>query len=415
MHLLAIMITFNRGEAVYIIGRLSFLFSRPLYLLIVNHFFGNEVAALLAAAFLVSAVLLTVLAVDSHRVYYARYFGTERSNAAFGFSRHIFSQILLSLLGIALCVGYFGLSEHHWLAAFAAALFFVTEKLADEILRFTLFERARSLWGWLMIRRLAPQFLLFGCIVLLSPDRGAAGWMFILALALGNMIAFVPRVPATAVGRLFAHGRSQFVQLRSAIRLIMRSWQLWALSLAAAFSGYNDRLIVLFAKKDDLAIFTLLIVSMSVIQTAVEYFYLSQKRREILEGSINFSDVIKSKSFIRIVVVSMFVGLVISVLNIYLYSNAPKIPAILFLFIAITQISLAATLISREIVYWNNQINAALKVEIIYLSIVTTAFLVISTLGLNYLWMLACSAFALMLRLALFARITPARTTIQFH
>lgn len=408
------MITFNRNEAVYVVGRVAFLFSRPLFLLVANQFFGNGVAALIAAAFLVSAMLLTLLAVDSHRIYYARHFGTLGENAAFGFSRHVFSQAILSIVGVTLCIGYFGFMEGKWFAAAAAALFFVTEKLADEILRFTLFERARALWGWLMIRRLVPQFLMFGCIVLIAPASSAAGPLLILALAGGNLISFVPRVPGAAIYRLTKHTRSLLLHGSAALRLILGSGQLWALSLAAAFSSYNDRLIVLFAKKENLAIFTLLIVSLSMIQNAVEYFYLSQKRRDILEGKVNFLKVISSKSYIFIVLFSTLFGILTAFANIYFYKDAPDVPVVLFFFIAVSQISLATTLVAREVVYWNNQIKAALKVEVTYLSIITTSFLALSFLEMGYLWLLAAAASALIVRLVMFAKIVPERAPIKF-
>jgi len=76
------MTTSRLGELSYLAGRAASLGSRPAYLLICNHFFGNAVATILASVILVAAMLNAVAGVDSHRIYYARHFGDAPGSAA---------------------------------------------------------------------------------------------------------------------------------------------------------------------------------------------------------------------------------------------------------------------------------------------------------------------------------------------
>jgi hypothetical protein len=409
------MAIFSRAEALYISGRIAFLISRPLYLLIANAFFGNDVAASLAAAYLVSAVLMTGTAVDPHRIYYARFFGDTNQPAGFGFSRFVFSHMLLSALGILLCFTYAIRSDAGWLFGAALSLFFITEKLADEVLRFTIFEDNRAKWGGLMLKRLTPQYLLFGGVIVLLPDTSQAALLLVFSLALGNVIAFVGCIPGRQISRLFANWAMIRGQLRSAVRMILSSWNIWLLSLATTTGSYVDRIIVLLSDNKILAIFTILATIFSIVQTCVEYFYLSYNRRNILSGKIKFFEAVFSKQFLITISLSLCLSIAASVVAMRLYGDEVTVNPFVFVTISTIQLCLATTMISREIIYWNNQIKQALSVEVKYLILLSAMFAALYALGAEYLSFMAAAALALTVRMLMFASIKPDRAEIVFR
>lgn len=405
------MTTSRLGELAYLTGRAASLGSRPAYLLICNHFFGNAVAAVFASVILVAAMLNAVAGVDSHRVYYARHFGDAEGSTARAYGRYIFSQLLVGFVGCCVCAGYFLFVEHSPWLALAAAAFVATERLADEVLRFTLFARARARWGWFMIVRVSAQMVLIGLVVLFRPSL-EAGALFALAMLGGNLIAFGRSIPLGFLARTAMHPWLIRKQVRAAIRLILGSGLIWVLSLSTMFSGYLDRLIVLASAKTDLAIFSLIVASLSLVQTAVDYFYFSQHRREFLEGRISFIAAVSSRAYRIVIGGALAVGLTLTVINILLYRGAPHVPVVAIGFVALIQVTLGTSLIVREIAYWNNQLKAILRVELIFLAAIGAIFAALYLARLDYVWLLPPAAAALLLRLFLFAHIKHERIPI---
>ena len=406
------MTTSRLGELSYLAGRAASLGSRPAYLLICNHFFGNAVATILASVILVAAMLNAVAGVDSHRIYYARHFGDAPGSAARAYGRYIFAQLLVGLTGCCVCIGYFVFVERSAWLVLAAAGFVATERLADETLRYMLFQRARAHWGRLMIVRIGAQMVLIGLVVLARPSVEAAA-CFALAMLAGNLVAFGRSIPFGFLRRTFARPWLVGGHVRAAIRLILNSGIIWVLSLATMFSGYLDRLIVLAASKTDLAIFSLIVASLSIVQTAIDYFYFSQHRREFLEGRISFFAAIRSRAYQFVIAGSLAVGLTLTAVNILLYRGAPHVPIVAIVFVALIQVTIGTSLIVREIAYWNNQLKAILRVEIIFFAAIGLIFATLYLAKLHYVWLLPPAAASLLLRLVLFARIKHERIPIS--
>lgn len=404
--------TSKRDEIAYLIGRAASLGSRPAYILICNHFFGNAVAAILAAVILVAAMLNAVAGVDSHRIYYARHFGDAVGSAARAFGRYIFAQLIVGGCACLAAAIYFLSVEHAVGLAISAALFVASERLADEVLRYNLFQRARARWGWHMIVRIGAQLTFITMAVVVAP-QAYAGTGITFAMFAGNIAAFSGAIPFCFLRRTFARPWLIAAQTRSAIHLLLRSGLIWVLSMATMFSGYLDRLIVLASAKTDLAIFSLIVASLSIVQTAVDYFYFSQHRREFLEGRISFVAAVTSRAYQFVILGSLAVGLTLTLVNIWLYRGAPHVPVAAILFVALMQITLGTSLIVREIAYWNNQLRAILRVEIVFFVAIAAIFAALYVAKLNYVWLLPPAAATLLLRLFLFARIEHERIPIS--
>lgn len=359
----------------------------------------------LASAFLVSALLGAVSAVDAHRVFYARRFGMAVGSVAQAYARYIFALALLTLLGFLVCIGYFLAVEGSILVGVFAALFFGSERLSDESLRYTLFERNRGGWGILALTRVLAQMAAIGLVALLQPETNGDA-LFILALAIGNLLAFSRKLPLKLAARCFRKLPSVGLHLKASLKLIFASGTLWLISLTAVFGAYLDRVIVLAANKQDIAIFTLVVASMSVVQNGVEYFYFSQRRRDFLEGTISLRDTLLSVSYWRIVLISLVIGGVLTLVSVALYEDAPEVPVAVLLLVAVVQVTLATSAIAREIIYWRNQLRALLHVEMAFLTMVGCIFGVLYFLNPNYVFLIAAGALALLVRLFLLSRVS---------
>jgi hypothetical protein len=406
------MIIFKRDEVLYLVGRALALLARPICLLLGNWLFGNAVATILASAFLVTAVLNILFGVDPHRPFYTRRFGSVPVDATRAFTRYFFAHILLGGAGMAACILYFRTVEQSTPLAILAGLFFLTERLADETLRFTLFQRQRGRWGRFMIERVMVQAVGVGMIMVIRPASGAPVWI-LLALTAGNLASFGRMLPGNLVLRCLRKPARIWSYVRSAALLIGRSGTIWLLSLAMAFGSYLERLIVLASRKDDLAIFSLIVTSLSVVQIGVDYFYFSQRRREFLEGAIDFRRALLSRTFGLVILGTLLSGSALMMVNVHLYKGAPHISWLAVVLVAIMQVTIASISIAREIAYWHNQLRAILRVEMIFFASVVAIFALLYLVHLNYVWLLIPAAGALLLRLVLLARIPHERLPIS--
>lgn len=406
------MIVFRQGDLVYLVGRALALGARPAFLLICNHFFGNVSAGILASVFLVSAVSNTVANVDSHRIYYARHFGDAEGLHVRTYILYVFSQLIVGAGAALGCAVYFWVVEGDGWLATISALFTLSERLADEALRFKLFQTARNAWGRLMIVRISVQSIMVGVVALSCPTTRASAY-FISAMFFGNIVAFWEYIPLRFIGRSVSGWRMATRHLSASLSLIRRSGTIWMLSLATMFSGYLDRLIVLTAAKTDLAIFTLIVSSLSIVQTAIDYFYFSPHRRDFLDGKINFWTAVRSQSFQIIVCSSLIVGLILAVLNISLYRGAPTVPFAVIALVAVIQVALGMSLIVREIAYWNNQLKAILRVEIVFLGLIALILGALGLFRLHYAWLVLAAMGAILLRLLMMLRISTRRLPIK--
>jgi hypothetical protein len=406
------MTIFRQDEFVYLVGRAAALGSRPAYLLLCNHFFGNSVAAIVASVFLISAVLNGMAGFDVHRTYYARHFGDAPGSAAKAYVQYTHAQLLICIVAMLFGGAFFLITGGSALLAVAGGIFAATERLADEVLRYALFNRARARWGWLMICRVGFQMKLIALVVILNPAVDAAA-LVACALLLGNAFAFGRYCPMHFFFRLARRIGLLSRRLREAFQHLALSSHLWFLSLATMMSGFLDRIIVLRANKDELAAFSLVVVSLAVVQNTVEYFYFSQRRRDFLEGTVRFDDVMRSRLFWMLVLGSLVVGLLLTAASAWLYRGGPEIGLVVVLLVAIEQVIIATSSIPREIAYWNNQIGKLIKIEMIFLALIALMFGFSLLVETEYVWLLAFATCALAARLILLAGVGRERISIM--
>ena len=88
-------------------------------------------------------------------------------------------------------------------------------------------------------------------------------------------------------------------------------------------------------------------------------------------------------------------------------------PIVAIVFVALIQVTIGTSLIVREIAYWNNQLKAILRVEIIFFAAIGLIFATLYLAKLHYVWLLPPAAASLLLRLVLFARIKHERIPIS--
>lgn len=370
------MVATMRDRIIYTVGRTCAVVTRPLCLFVANNYFSRSVAEGLAIAFLSSALALIGTAADPHRRFYIQRFATDPDVNGLTFYIYAVSLVLLGVLG-SIIVFAMGLHFTYSLAlAAASVVYFLSEKLADELLRLRLFERDFGAWGRASIMRSALQFL--GLAALLGVAVSAVpAWLLVLVLSIGNLAVFVPQLPLGFGRKLMARGYSTTTRLAyRAARSLLANRLLWVFTLITAGVGYLDRLVVLVLDKATLPLFMLVVMCFSVVQMAVDFYYVSQHRRDFLEQRISLGAAFTSREFLGSLVAGLTLAVIACIAVLRFSRNGPEFPFEYVLAISALQVLLAVVLVPQQILYWKQCIARMLRIEVTFWALFLGASLV---------------------------------------
>ncbi len=394
----------------YTVGRLSAVAARPLCLFLANNYLSQGTAASLAITILATSLALTLIAADTHRRYYVREFEVEKRSNYLLFYVYVTSLLLLSMLGavfVLVVVYYFTKSAE---VAAVATLYFAGEKLADELLRHKLFERAFTSWGSAATARGLLQVSGVLIAVMLGGHNVPAA-LIILILAASALTVFLPGTPVRLLRKFVSMRLSTIAHLaRRAIAAMWNGWMLWVIAVLGASVAYVDRIVALMVAKPLLPLFTLVVMAFSVLQMSVDFYYVSAHRTSFLQGRISIKRVFTSGSFLGSLLGGFAVGGVCCAVLLLLSKNGPDFPIAYVLAIALLQVSAALTAAPFQILYWRGELRRILLTEVGFWLLLLALVTLVKALGGSPAAMFAAVVGCALFRLTLYIVELPAAT-----
>lgn len=382
-----------RSEWGYIIGRGAAMASRPLMLLALNQWGGNELAASVAVVFLVTLLAMSISGFDTHRPFYRAYFSQFRvSGAGLSYRTYIASTALQIVIVSPLLLVFVGLQFGDSLLALLVTAYFASERLADESQRFLIFDGRRQEWGKrILIKSILQLAGVFVAVMLL---HSAATYLVVACLLVGNLVAYGSKL---SWHYLPWERKAWYVSLYSCLNQRL----FWILSVIGTLISYFDRVLVMFFQQSDMAVYTILVSCMSVVQNAVEYFFMSFRRRIILQGHLTLKGVFLCRGFYLILGGGTALGVVASVGTLWIYHGSQIDHIELVPIVLLTQLALAISMLMREIIYWNHRVQHLLILEIVFVvcSLFTAGLIRFN--GFGYEVVLAAMSIFFTLRMAL--------------
>jgi hypothetical protein len=380
-------------EWTYIAGRLAAMGSRPLILLMLNRWVGNDLASFVAVAFLVVMLGSALSSFDSHRHFYQVFFHAKR-NAG---SKSIFSIYCGAIIVQIFVVGPVLFSYTYYAFGDPAlgvlvAVFFASERLADEVQRFLIFKGKRHEWGSRILAKSILQVVGVGAsVALVGPavDQLVMGF-----LLLGNLVAYGSKLP-------WRYLPTQWSVWKRAFIASIEQRLYWVLSMVSTFISYQDRIVVMLFQHSDIAAYTILVSCLSIMQNSIEYFFISMRRKEILQGKILIQNVFVDKYFYTILCLAAVIGSIASILMLYIYENHHIRYTLMLPIVMFTQFSLSVCNVMREIIYWNYSVFRLILLEIGFIFSMVVAASVISGAGAGYEIILIINTCLLFIRMAL--------------
>lgn len=400
---------FDRSLILYTAGRLSAVASRPVLLFVTVNWLPAAAGGL-ATALLASSLAMGAAAAEPHRRFYRRYFRPGRANGV-AFFLYLASLGVMAALGSAFVFTLARLFAGSFVLAMASCVYFLSEKLVDEVLRFRLFEPRLDLWGGAALWRAVLQ--LAGVAILLRlAGRDTPAWAEVSVLAAGNLAAFLPQLPGKLWRNVrFRHGRAALWLVRRAVRWLSGNLELWILALLTGAGTYLDRLIGMLVDRAMFPIFLEVSMCMSVVQLLPSFYYFSRNRRAFLEGRVRPPDVLLGRGFWRSVASGLLFGGSATALALMFSAGGRSFPLPFVFLIATFQILLALVVVLREIPYWTGSIARMIRVEVVFFAMAGAAVVASQLLGLSASGLLALIIVCVACRVAMYAGLAPKAAT----
>lgn len=390
----------------YTAGQLSAVVSRPLALFLTNNYLSKETADGLAVVFLASTLGLAAIAADPHQRFYPRYFGTVGPVNGLPFFLYIGTLVLTMAAGLGfVLIIELGLTTP-LLVALTGCVYFLSEKLADELLRFRLFENRLGIWGWATIRRAALQLAAVGCLAYFLGEATPA-WMLVLAFTIGNLMVFLPEVPH-GIWRLLRPTRilTLICLVKRGWRWLAGNWTLWILALMTSGIAYLDRCVAVFVDRDLFPLFMLVSMCLSVVPTMVGAYFLNRNRRAFLERRFTAAGVLTSRQFLGLLGAGLLGGGMATATALAFSRNGDQFPIGYVLVIAVLQVLVAVIAGLREIPYWAGSIAPMLWIEGVFYLLAACALVIGWWAHLTAMWVFAAVVGCVMVRLIAYLAIS---------
>jgi len=367
-------------------------------LFLANGYLSPSDAQGLAVAMLMTSVAMVGTAADPHRSFYQRRFAVTPLPFAVTFHSYASAFVLLCGVGaVAVAAGTLVFSSVS--TAFAGAVLFLSDKIADEVLRLRLFEKSFSPWARLLIVRSLLQLGVFAALLIAATGRLSSA-SAVLVLAVANLLVFVPQLPPS-----FRRARGLIVAAitpRRGLRVLRENTTLWMVSLSGALVSYADRLFVLIIDASRLAEFMLIVMCFSMVQLAIDFFFLSRHRADFLQNRFRVRDVLIRPDFVGCVVGGLCAGAAALVLMRAWSPAPPQVPLSYVVLAASIQAAVGATIVPREIVYWAARLPSILAIEAAFVASLVGTVVIARVAGIEDSAVLGTCAALFWIRLLMF-------------
>lgn len=392
-------------NVIYTAGRFLTVITKPLCLYVINNYLSNEIAADVATAFIATAFSVAFISADPHRRFYQSFFTKYNTSTTLSFYSYIINIVFLIFLGCFCVIGLIQRSTNSTVLAISCIFYFVSEKIADEIFRFKLFERRLTMWGAIALARSTTQVTTLVLLMLLVVQRTQA-YQIIAAMALANFITFIVLIfflrepPYDVLVKLnLARLKIVMLLIPRSLRLLYIDWILWLMTIVAAGSRYLDRFIVLFIDQSALPIFSLVTMCFSIVPLSVDFFYTSRHRRDFLEHRIVAKNAFRSTRFNSTLFIPVIAAILATVFILSTANNAAEFPNAYVITIAFTNVSLAAISLPHQILYWTNCLPQIFIIDFSFLGLSSLAVFLGYRLNLSAVTLLWIAAILSVLRL----------------
>lgn len=351
---------------IYLFGRICAVVNKPLLILFTERFVDLSSANVLSELFVSTILISTLVNFDSHKNFYSLYFNqdfvsNDIADLTDSFSLYIsclIIQLAIAAAGIFVLLIILGQPIS---IAILGSFYLLSERVFDELQRFSIFDSSLTKLGFFYSLRLLVQVAILSFSSLFA---SISLYAIAIAVAISNM-SILLGLPVV----LFA---SFSVPSTSSVINTMRSnIDYWLLSVSGLLAQQGDKILVLLVDPQILASYYLMSSILSLIVNAVDFFVLVPFRSKLVNKSIlSVKAIISTRTLKLSLILSSLLSLIICII----FSFVTSMPFYysFLLPVLLIQLSSSLSLIIREYNYWNIASFQLLKDEWLY---VTSVFI----------------------------------------
>lgn len=348
----------------YLFGRILAVIVRPALLFITSNYIQVSVSVDLAICFLTSSLSFVVVSMDAHRLYYEYYFKEKRLLAAQQFIKYnintIFLLIFSCLFAFAFDVFY---AQKDVFFTINVIIYLVSEKIVDELLRFSLFEKRFYRWGKINLYRFL--FIIFFLLILGFCNSLNQSNLIIFSFSVSNFLITLPLLFRLKefFKKVYTIQQHSKDVIAKSIGSLKSNIIIWVFVLLSASTSYVDRLISLATIQNKLAAITIAATCFSLIQMGIDFFYVSAHRREFLENKLSITNTLLTRKFIKLYLATLTVSICFYGVIAFLSKAENRLDLHILIGLILMQSSIAINSIPQQILYWKDKLSKLIIVD----------------------------------------------------
>jgi hypothetical protein len=110
----------------------------------------------------------------------------------------------------------------------------------------------------------------------------------------------------------------------------------------------------------------LVVMSFSIVQLTLDFYYFSRYRRDFLERRVSLRAAFTHREFLLSFWIGLVMGAIVCAAVLRYSNNGAQFPWSYILVIAFLQTAVAVSIIPREILYWSDQLRRIMNIEFLF-------------------------------------------------
>lgn len=355
------MILKNTINFKYVFARTISIVYKPLILTYLSFISEKKLLNEFSIVFLFSTFALLGSSFSTYRDFYLykfnkknRIFNNRKTNMLL--SKYLNSLILITI-GIIIIFFFLALKNIFFLKLYIPIiLIFLIDKFWDEVQRYLIVKKDIRFWSFLTIAKKIITLISF----LISINQ--LFYDEILFFSILNFI-LIGLFYFYIIYKLNFNLSLYNFNLYTGCKYVIYHIRFLFFTIVVNSFSYLDRIVTYFFSLNDIGQITICSMTFSLLSALIYFFYVSEKRKEIIKNVITVSDFLKSKKFWKIFILGYFFCLILSI--VLKRFGIIELELSLIFLIGFVQLFCALGLLFIENFFWKKNYHVIITTDLI--------------------------------------------------
>lgn len=347
----------------YIFARAISVAYKPVILTYLSFISEKKLLNEFSIVFLFSTFALLGSSFSTYRDFYLYKFNKKKRIFNIRKNKTLLSKYLNSLIlitiGIIIIFFFLGLKNIFFLKLYIPIiLIFLVDKFWDEIQRYLIVKKDIRFWSFFTIAKKIITLISF----LISINQ-----LFYDKILFFSILNFI----LIGVFYFYIIYKLNFdfslynLNLYTGCKYVIYHIRFLIFNIVINTFSYLDRIVTYFYSLNDIGQITICSMTFSLLSALIFFFYISEKRKEIIKNIITVSDFLKSKEFYKVLILGYFFCLILSI--VFKQFGIIELELSLIFLIGFVQLFYALGLLFIENFFWKKSYHVIITTDLIIL------------------------------------------------